>query len=153
MEGVDLWRKTSLPPASSWPIKWTFPGLFKAKEEDLLLLLLFLPFLASPHKERRGVPPCSVMVRVGCSVVCCWVVLMCEGWHALVASFTLSLLTGWLHSKMMRQARILYTAGGEWVVSVCSVDLSSWVCEQGREDYQEAYIGLKSQLSYSIQFY
>ena len=79
-----------------------------------------------------------------CSVGCCWAELMCEGWHALVASFTLSLLIGWLHSKRMRQARILYTAGGEWVVSVCSVDLSSWVCEWGSEDYLEAYIGLKS---------
>ena len=134
MEGVNLWLKPSLPLASSWPINWTFPGLFKAKEEDFLLSL-FLPFLASPHKEMRGVPPCSVMVRVGCSVVCCWVELMCEGWYALVASFTLSLLIGWLHSKRMRQARSLSTAGGEWVVSVCSVDLSSWVCEWGREDY------------------
>lgn len=38
--------------------------------------------------KRHGVPPCSVMMRGGCSLVCCWVEVMCEGWHALVASFT-----------------------------------------------------------------
>ena len=66
MEGVDLWWKPSLPPSSSWTIKETFPGLFEAKEEGFFFFLsLLLPFMASPHKERHGVPLCSVMVRDG----------------------------------------------------------------------------------------
>lgn len=71
---------------------------------------------------------CSVVVRVGCSMVCCWAELTCEGLHALVASFALSLLVGHLYSKGVRQARIFYTAGGG-EVNVCSVGLRSWVCE------------------------
>ena len=37
LEGVDLWRKPSLPPSSSWPIKQTFLGLFEAKEGFLVV--------------------------------------------------------------------------------------------------------------------
>ena len=127
LEGVDLWRKPSLPPSSSWPIKQTFPGLFEAKE-GFLLVVVFLPFLAPSHRERHGVPPCSDDEG--------WVLpgLLLGGGNVWRVACTggllhLSLLIGWLHSKRMRQARILYTAGGEWVVSVCSVGLSSWVCE------------------------